>query len=53
MIEYLLYSSILCTDADAIVLRIKSHEHMSTKVKLELVETIQEATPECFWDAND
>tara|TARA_R100001510_G_scaffold52816_1_gene53868 strand:+ start:375 stop:536 length:162 start_codon:yes stop_codon:yes gene_type:complete len=53
MIDFLLYSSLLCEDADAIMLRIKQKEDMSNLIKLELVDTIMEATPDCPWDAND
>ena len=53
MIELLLYSGIACADADAIVLRIQKHETLKPEWKLELVETVKEATPECPWDAND
>ena len=53
MIDFLLYSSLLCEDADAIMLRIKQQEDMNNNIKLELVDTIMEATPDCPWDAND
>ena len=55
MIELLLYSSMACTDADALMLRIKANENISPKIQVELVETIKEAVPECdfYWDAND
>ena len=54
MIDFLLYSSLSCSDADAIMLRMKNHEDLSNQVKIELVEAIKESTPECFpWDAND
>ena len=53
MFEVLFYSGILCPDADAIMLRIQNHEGLKPKVKIELVETVKEATPECSWDAND
>ncbi len=53
MIELLLYSGIVCADADAIVLRIQKHETLKPEWKLELVETVKESTPECLWDAND
>ena len=53
MIEFLLYSSLSCSDADAIMLRMKNHENLSRQVKIELVEAVKESTPECFWDAND
>ena len=53
MIELLLYSGMLCADADAIMLRIQKHETLKAEWKLELVETIKDSTPECQWDAND
>ena len=53
MFELLLYSSIACPDADALVLRIQQHEYMEAEVKLELVETVKESVPECYWGAND
>ena len=53
MVDLLLYSSLLCEDADAIMLRIKANEDMNSIIKVELIDTIQEATPDCPWDAND
>jgi len=53
MIELLLYSSLSCQDADAIMLRMLNNENVSSQVKIELVEAIKESTPECYWDAND
>ena len=53
MIEFLLYSSISCSDADAIMLRAWNHENLNNQVKIELVEALKESTPECYWDAND
>ena len=53
MVEFLLYSSLLCEDADAIMLRIQKHDNMTKELKLELVDTIMEATPNCPWDAHD
>ena len=54
MIEFLLYSSLSGSDADAIMLRMRNHEGLSNQVKIELVEAIKESTPECYpWDAND
>ncbi len=53
MVDFLLYSSLLCEDADAIMLRIRQNEELNSFIKLELVDTIQEATPDCPWDAND
>ena len=53
MIELLLYSGILCADAETVVLRIEAHENLKAEWKIELIETIQDYTSECPWDAND
>ena len=56
MIELLLYSGMLCADADALVLRIQANRsELSPKIVVELVETVKESVPECefYWDAND
>jgi|TARA_R100000482_G_scaffold103623_1_gene46442 ferredoxin len=53
MAELLLYSGILCEDADAIILKVQEDIYLKNEIKVELVETIQDATPECPWDAND
>jgi len=53
MVDLLLYSSLLCEDADAIMLRIKANENLDNFVKVELIDTMKEATPNCPWDAND
>ena len=53
MVELLLSTTMTCADADVIMLRIKKHEHLNAEWKLELVETVKEATPHCPWDAND
>jgi hypothetical protein len=53
MIEFLLYSSLTCQQADAIMLRMKANENLSNAFKVELVETVKDSTPECYWDAND
>ena len=54
MFEFLLYSSLSCPDADAMILRIQKHENLKPEWKLELVETVKESVPECYpWDAND
>ena len=56
MVELLLYSGMMCADADALVLRIKQNTaELSPKVVVELVETVKESVPECryYWDAND
>jgi len=53
MFEFLLYSSLSCPDADAIIFRIEAHENLNADWKVELVDTIRDYTPECNWDAND
>ena len=53
MFDLLLYSGIHCTDAADMIGRIQAKDNMSEVVTVELVEVIQEATPECNWDAND
>ncbi len=56
MIELLLYSGMLCADADALMLRIQTNRsELPPKVVVELVETVKESVPECefYWDAND
>ncbi len=53
MVDLLLYSTLACADADAIMLRMKANEDLPQVVKVELVETVKESTPHCYWDAND
>ena len=54
MIDLLLYSGMICADADALMLKIKANRSdLPPKVVIELVETVKESTPECPWDAND
>ena len=55
MLELLFYSSMTCTDADALMLKIKAQKHLEPRIQIELVETIKESVPECdfYWDAND
>ena len=56
MIELLLYSGMLCADADALLLRIKENKsELAPHIVVELVETVKESVPECEfdWDAND
>jgi len=53
MVEFLLYSTLTCAQADAIMLRMKANENISDAFKIELVETVKESVPECIWDAND
>jgi len=56
MLELLLYSSMTCADADALMFRItKNRSELPPRVVVELVETVKESVPECefYWDAND
>jgi hypothetical protein len=53
MIEFLLYSSLNCQQTDAIILRMQENENISNAFRIELVETMKESNPECYWDAND
>ena len=56
MLELLLYSGMMCSDADAIMLRIKANRsELPKEIVVELVETIKDYVPECdyYWDAND
>ena len=53
MLELLLYTDIKCTDAADILRRLDAHQHISNRVKVEIVETLKEATPHCPWDADD
>ena len=56
MFDLLLYSGMLCADADALVLRIKENRsELPPRIVVELVETVKGSVPECEfnWDAND
>jgi hypothetical protein len=54
MIELLLYSGMMCADADALIFRInKNTSELPPHIVVELVETVKESVPECYWDAND
>ena len=53
MLDMLLYAGIACPDADAMILRIQKHENLKPEVKIELVETVKDSVPECYWGAND
>ena len=55
MLEILLYSTLSCTQADAVMFRINANKLLDEKLKLELVETVKDSAPECdfYWDAND
>ena len=53
MFELLLYIDMNCTESAKILERIAIHERLSNEVKVELIDTVQEATPHCDWDAHD
>ena len=53
MFDLLLSSTISCSDAESVILRIQAHENLKAEWKIELIETIQDYTSECPWDAND
>ena len=55
MIELLLSTTLSCQQSDTIMFRINASKFLSDALKLELVETVKESTPECewYWDAND
>ena len=56
MFELLLYSDMLCADANSIMLRIKENRaELPKEIVVELIETVKESVPECryYWDAND
>ena len=53
MVDLLLYSTLACEDAVGIIQRVKAQEEMLSVIKNEIILTVQEATPECPWDAND
>ena len=52
MLELLLYSGILFTDAEDMIRRVDA-SNVSKIIQTEVIETIKESTPECNWDAND
>ena len=53
MIDFLLYSSLSCSDADAIMFRMKNNQNLDNEVRIELIEVMKESNPDCYWDAND
>ena len=53
MLELLMYSSISCEGAAAIAGRIRTNKNIEIPVREELIQVLQEATPDCPWDAND
>ena len=55
MLEVLFYTTLTCTQTDAIMLKIERNQDLSNQVKIELVETLKDSAPQCewYWDAND
>jgi hypothetical protein len=53
MFDILLYSGILCTDAEDLIRRVDANKSVDVIIRTEVIETVKEATPECNWDAND
>jgi len=53
MLDILLYSGILCTDAEDLIRRVDANKSVDVIIRTEVIETVKEATPECNWDAND
>ena len=53
MIDILLYTTLTCSQTEAIMLRMQKHENISPEYKVELVEVMKESNPDCYWDAND
>ena len=56
MFDLLLYSGMLCADADGLILRIEENRsELPKEIVVELIETVKESVPECKfdWDAND
>jgi hypothetical protein len=55
MLELLFYTTLSCTQTDAIMLKIEANKNLSNTVKVELIETLKDSAPECqwYWDAHD
>jgi hypothetical protein len=55
MLELLFYTTLSCTQTDAIMLKIEANQNLSNIVKVELIETLKDSAPECewYWDAHD
>ena len=55
MFELLLYTTLSCSQADAVMFRITTNKYLDDELKLELIETVKDSAPECeyYWDAND
>ena len=53
MIDILLYTTLTCSQTDAIVLRMRKNKNIPPEYKVELIEVMKESNPDCYWDAND
>ena len=55
MLELLFYTTLTCTQTDAVMLKIEANQNLSNIVKVELIETLKDSAPECqwYWDAHD
>jgi len=54
MLEFLLSAELICADAKQLVARAKANQDMSDLIKVEIINTIKDATERgCNWDAND
>ena len=55
MVELLLYTTLTCTQSDALMLKIQDNEDLPDHISGELVQTVKNSAPECdwYWDAND
>ena len=53
MLEILLYTTLTCSQTEAIMLRMRKHDYIAPEMKVELIEVMKESNPECYWDAND
>ena len=53
MFELLLYTSLTCSQSEAIMFRMQKNENISAEYKVELIEVMKESNPDCIWDAND
>ena len=55
MIEFLLYSTLTCVQAEELISRVNEYQQrtgMSQADMTELVETIKQSTPECSYEGS-
>ena len=55
MLEVLFYTTLTCSQTDAIMLKIQNNDNLNNQVKVELIDTLKDSAPECqwYWDAHD